>query len=52
MVITQQRRCEQVCKFYEEALMILQDYFVIGVKESYLCHIGSEKDIIFCAPLP
>lgn len=45
-------RCEQVCTFYDEALMILQDCFVIGVKESYLCQIGSEKDIIFYVTLP
>jgi len=51
-VTMQQRSCEQVCEFYEEALMILQDCFVNGVKESYLCQIGSEKDIIFYVPLP
>jgi len=52
MVTMQQRRCEEVCKFYEEALMIMQDCFVIGIKESCLCQIGSEKDIIFYVPLP
>ena len=53
MVTMQQRRCQQVCKFYEEVLMIFQDCFVIGVKESHLCQTGgSEEDIIFYVPLP
>jgi len=52
MVTMQQRRCEQVCKFYEEVLMILQDCFLIGVKASYLCQTDSEKDVIFYVPLP